>query len=60
MLGAGITRFATEFIAIESLLRYEQDLKRMCTTIEWREFNKEMGRRSVRDKVSNLILTDRF
>ena len=31
----------------------------MCTTTEWREFNKERSR-SVRDKVSNLILTDRF
>jgi len=32
----------------------------MCTTTEWREFNKERGRRSVRDKVSNLILTELF
>ena len=60
LLRPGITRFATEFISIESLIRYEQDLKRMCTTTEWREFNKERSRRSVRDKVSNLILTDRF
>ena len=59
LLRPSITRFAAEFIAIESLLHYEQDLKRMCTTTEWREFNKEKGR-SVRDKVSNLILTDRF
>jgi len=60
LLRPGITRFATEFISIESLIRYEQDLKRMCTTTEWREFNKERSRRSVRDKVANLILTDRF
>ena len=60
LLRSGITRFATEFISIESLIRYEQDLKRMCTTTEWREFNKERSRRSMRDKVSNLILTDRF
>jgi len=33
---------------IESLLRYEQDLKRMCTTTKWHEFNKERGRRSER------------
>ena len=32
----------------------------MCTTNEWREFNKDRSRKSVRDKVSNLILTDRF
>ena len=42
LLTPGITRFATEFISIESLIRYEQDLKRMCTTTEWREFNKEV------------------
>ena len=60
LLRPGITQFATEFISIESLIRYEQYLKRMCTTTEWRKFNKERSRRNVRDKVSNLILTDRF
>ena len=29
LLRSGITRFATEFISTESLIRYEQDLKRM-------------------------------
>ena len=32
----------------------------MYTTNEWREFNKDHSRKSLRDKVSNLILTDRF
>ncbi|RVX01741.1 hypothetical protein CK203_024335 [Vitis vinifera] len=32
----------------------------MCTTNEWREFNKDRSKKSLRDKVSNLILTDRF
>ena len=32
----------------------------MCTTNEWHEFNKDRNRRSLRDKVSNLILTNRF
>ena len=32
LLRRGITRFVTELISIESLIRYEQDLKRMCTT----------------------------
>ena len=32
----------------------------MCTTNEWREFNKDRSRKSLRSKVSNLILTDRF
>ena len=56
LLRPGITRFATEFISLESLIRYEADLKRTCTTNEWREFNKDRSRKSLRDKVSNLIL----
>ena len=32
----------------------------MCTTNEWREFNKDRSRQSLRTKVSNLILIDRF
>ena len=35
-------------------------MKRMCTTNKWREFNKDRNRKGLRDKVSNLILTDRF
>ncbi|RVW42750.1 hypothetical protein CK203_109867 [Vitis vinifera] len=60
LLRLGITRFANEFISLESLIRYKTDLKRMCTTNEWREFNKDRSKKSLRDKVSNLILTDRF
>ena len=55
LLRPAITRFATEFISIESLIRCEQDLKRMCTTTEWHEFNKERSKRNMRDKISNLI-----
>ena len=40
LLSPGITRFATEFISLESLIRYKVDLKRMYTTNEWHEFNK--------------------
>ena len=32
LLRAGITLFATKFISIESLIHYEKDLKRMCTS----------------------------
>ena len=60
LLLPGITRFSTEFISLKSLIRYEGDLKMMCITNEWREFNKDRSRKSLRDKVSNLILTDRF
>ena len=60
LLCLGITRFATEFISLQSLIRYEGDLKMMSTTNEWCEFNKDRSKNSLRDKVSNLILTDRF
>ena len=55
-----ITRFAIEFISIGCLICNESDLKVMYTTNEWREFNKDRSRRSLKDKVSNLILIDRF
>ena len=35
-------------------------MKRTCITNEWHEFNKDMSRKILRDKVSNLILTDQF
>ena len=54
----GITQFATEFISLQCLIRFEGDLKMMCTTNEWREFKKDQSIKSLRDKVSNLILTD--
>nr|CAN83187.1 hypothetical protein VITISV_007961 [Vitis vinifera] len=60
LLRPRIDRFSTKFISLESLIRYEADLKRMCTTNEWNEFNKDKSRKSLRDKVSNLILIDRF
>ena len=60
LLRPGITCFAIEFISLESLIHYETDLKRMCTTNELCEFNKDRSRKSLRDKVSNLILIDRF
>ena len=41
-------------------MRCEVVLGRMCTTNEWHEFNKDRSRKSQRDKVSNLILIDRF
>ncbi|KAL6323014.1 hypothetical protein AAG906_023632 [Vitis piasezkii] len=56
LLRLGITRFATEFISLESLIRYEADLKRMCTTNEWREFNKDRSRKSLRDKPTLSII----
>ena len=60
ILRLGIIGFSTKFISLQSLISYEGDLKMMCTTNEWREFNKDRSRKSLRDNVSNLILTDRF
>ena len=60
LLHPKITRFATKFISLECLIRYESDLKMMCTTNEWREFNKYQSKRSLKDKGSNLILINRF
>ena len=34
LLRPGITRFATKFISLESLIGYKANLKRMCTTNE--------------------------
>ena len=45
---------------MRGLIRYEANLKRMSTINEWHEFNKDRSRKSLRNKVSNLILTDRF
>nr|CAN66135.1 hypothetical protein VITISV_038472 [Vitis vinifera] len=55
LLRPGITRFATKFISLESLICYETDLKRMCTTNEWREFNKDRSRKILRDKVKLFV-----
>ena len=38
LLSPEITRFATEFITLEYFIRYDGDLKMLCTTNEWREF----------------------
>ncbi|RVW95300.1 hypothetical protein CK203_034166 [Vitis vinifera] len=55
LLRLGITCFATKFISLESLIPYEADLKRMCTTNEWCEFNKDRSRKSLRDKVKLFV-----
>ena len=60
LLRPGITRFATEFIAIESLMCHQANLKQMCTSSQWSDFNREKNRRSIASKVSDIILTDRF
>ena len=54
LLRTRINHFATKFISLESLIRYEANLKRMCTTNEWREFNKHRSRKSLRDKYPTL------
>ncbi|XP_075500071.1 uncharacterized protein LOC142538644 [Primulina tabacum] len=60
LLGPGITRFATEFISLESLVRYCQDLKRLCTSVEWREYNNTSKRRKIVEKITAIILDTKF
>ena len=52
------TRFAIEFISFESFIHHETDLKIMCTTNKWCEFNKYKSKKSLRNNVSNFILID--
>lgn len=61
LLRPGVTRFATEFIAIESLLRHIVGLKRMCTTTEWETFNNTTSkRRKEAANVSTIIMNAKF
>ncbi|KAL7096883.1 hypothetical protein ACP275_10G108600 [Erythranthe tilingii] len=60
LLRPEITRFATVFIDIESLVRYSMELKRMCTTPEWEVFNNTTKRRSEAENVSSIILNNKF
>ncbi|KAK4421880.1 hypothetical protein Salat_2138600 [Sesamum alatum] len=46
LLRPGITRFATEYIALESLLRHQMELRQLCTCDEWRTFNNTTKRRN--------------
>ena len=60
LLSSGITRFATEFISMASLLRYSTKLKKMCTLDEWVEFNNTTKRKVDVIKVVKLILSKKF
>ncbi|KAL0367740.1 UNVERIFIED_CONTAM: hypothetical protein Sradi_3664100 [Sesamum radiatum] len=46
LLRPGITRFATEYIALESLIRHQMELRQLCTCDEWRTFNNTSRRRN--------------
>ncbi|XP_027090325.1 uncharacterized protein [Coffea arabica] len=60
LLRPDITRFATEFIATESLLGHTTELKRMCTSNEWHKYTSSSKRREEATEVSDLILSERF
>ena len=55
-----ITQFSTQFILDESFICYETDMKIMCIINEWHEFNKDRSKKSLKDKVFSLILTNQF
>ncbi|KAL0287409.1 UNVERIFIED_CONTAM: hypothetical protein Scaly_2765300 [Sesamum calycinum] len=59
-LRPGITRFATEYIALESLIRHQMELRQLCTCDEWRTFNNTATRRNEASQVSEIVLTERF
>ncbi|KAL0390959.1 UNVERIFIED_CONTAM: hypothetical protein Scaly_0453000 [Sesamum calycinum] len=60
LLRPGITRFATEYIALESLIRHQMELRQLCTCDEWRAFNNTTRRRNEASQVSKIVLTERF
>ncbi|XP_075493557.1 uncharacterized protein LOC142531344 [Primulina tabacum] len=60
LLRPGITRFATEFILIERLVRHASDLKRMCNSTEWEEINNTSRRRKEAEKIIGIIMETRF
>ena len=45
---------------MESLLRHCTELKRMCTSDEWAEFNNTTKRKAEAIKVAELILSEKF
>ncbi|XP_075515561.1 uncharacterized protein LOC142550208 [Primulina tabacum] len=45
---------------LESLVRYCQDLKRLCTSIEWQEYKNTSKRRKDAEKIAAIILDTRF
>ncbi|KAK4381876.1 hypothetical protein Sango_2925800 [Sesamum angolense] len=60
LLRPGITRFATEYIALESLIRHRMELRQLCTCDEWRTFNNTARRRNEASQVFEIVLTERF
>ncbi|KAK4385538.1 hypothetical protein Sango_2677800 [Sesamum angolense] len=60
LLRPGITRFATEYIVLESLIRHQMELRQLCTCDEWRTFNNTARRRNEASQVSEIVLTERF
>ncbi|KAL0458128.1 UNVERIFIED_CONTAM: hypothetical protein Slati_0440000 [Sesamum latifolium] len=52
-----ITRFATEYIALESFIRHQMELRQLCTCDEWRTFNNTAKWRNEAIRVSEIVLT---
>ncbi|KAL0361973.1 UNVERIFIED_CONTAM: hypothetical protein Sradi_3881800 [Sesamum radiatum] len=60
LLRPRITRFATEYIALESLIRHQMELRQLCSCDKWRTFNNTSRRRNEAIQVSEIVLTERF
>lgn len=60
LLHPGITRFATKFISIESLLPHCTELRRMCTSYEYIDFNNTTKHKEKTTEGAELILWEKF
>ncbi|KAL0456378.1 UNVERIFIED_CONTAM: hypothetical protein Slati_0977000 [Sesamum latifolium] len=59
LLRPGISRFATEYIALKSLIRHQMELRQLCTCDERRTFNNTTKWRNEAIWVSEIVLTER-
>eukprot|EP00262_Sarcandra_glabra_P001415 TRINITY_DN1151_c0_g1_i1.p1 TRINITY_DN1151_c0_g1~~TRINITY_DN1151_c0_g1_i1.p1 ORF type:complete len:405 (-),score=41.67 TRINITY_DN1151_c0_g1_i1:1916-3130(-) len=62
LLRPAITRFATQFVALESLRKYKENLKMLVSSPEWAAYEKFIpkSRRAACTKVSNTIYSSLF
>lgn len=62
ILRPGITRFATHFIALDSLLKLRVQLRQFITSTQWEVFKTEqtISTREQASKVENILLDEEF
>ena len=62
LIRPAITRFATHFLALQSILQHRHDLVRTVTTREWRESYNRLSRKDkeLADEIYNIIFNDEY